>query len=144
MSAMWKGRPHTMKHHCIIIDKNAYYHHYHLGLLDLHLVLHLRLNITRARIVEKTSSRFIVTLIARFMVPTWGPSGADRTQVGPYWPYELCYMGSFSSYVLWDPGFLCAHRMNHSDRGYLLNRHKLDDITAPKGVYPSTGAILIT
>ena len=22
-------------------------------------------------------------LIARFMVPTWGPSGADRTQVGP-------------------------------------------------------------
>ena len=24
-----------------------------------------------------------VTLIARFMGPTWGPSGADRTQVGP-------------------------------------------------------------
>ena len=23
------------------------------------------------------------TLIARFMGPTWGPSGADRTQVGP-------------------------------------------------------------
>ena len=22
-------------------------------------------------------------LIARFMGPTWGPSGADRTQVGP-------------------------------------------------------------
>ena len=28
-------------------------------------------------------------LIARFMRPTWGPSGADRTQVGPYWPHEL-------------------------------------------------------
>ena len=25
----------------------------------------------------------ICTLIARFMGPTWGPSGADRTQVGP-------------------------------------------------------------
>ena len=24
-----------------------------------------------------------ITLIARFMGPTWGPSGADRTQVGP-------------------------------------------------------------
>ena len=26
---------------------------------------------------------FLHTLIARFMGPTWGPSGADRTQVGP-------------------------------------------------------------
>ena len=25
----------------------------------------------------------IISLIARFMGPTWGPSGADRTQVGP-------------------------------------------------------------
>ena len=38
---------------------------------------------------------FITSLIARFMGPTWGPSGADRTQVGPidlaiwdaYWKY---------------------------------------------------------
>ena len=27
----------------------------------------------------------IVPLIARFMWPTWGPPGADRTQVGPRW-----------------------------------------------------------
>ena len=27
--------------------------------------------------------RDITSLIARFMGPTWGPSGADRTQVGP-------------------------------------------------------------
>ena len=27
--------------------------------------------------------RWSHTLIARFMGPTWGPSGADRTQVGP-------------------------------------------------------------
>ena len=30
--------------------------------------------------MEKES---VHTLIARFMWPTWGPSGADRTQVGP-------------------------------------------------------------
>ena len=32
----------------------------------------------------------IITLIARFMGSTWGPSGADRTQVGPMlapWTY---------------------------------------------------------
>ena len=28
-------------------------------------------------------SQSLTTLIARFMGPTWGPSGADRTQVGP-------------------------------------------------------------
>ena len=33
-------------------------------------------------------------LIARFMGPTWGPSGADRTQVGPMLAHELCYLGS--------------------------------------------------
>ena len=27
--------------------------------------------------------RCVNTLIARFMGPTWGPSGADKTQVGP-------------------------------------------------------------
>ena len=37
---------------------------------------------------------WVGTLIARFMGPTWGPSGADRTQVGPCWPHKLCYLGS--------------------------------------------------
>ena len=36
---------------------------------------------------------FGTTLIARSMGPTWGPSGANRTQVGPWWPHELCYLG---------------------------------------------------
>ena len=32
------------------------------------------------------------TLMARFMGPTWGPSGADRTQVGPMSaPWTLLY-----------------------------------------------------
>ena len=30
-----------------------------------------------------SSGNALVPLIARFMGPTWGPSGADRTQVGP-------------------------------------------------------------
>ena len=30
-----------------------------------------------------TIRRYVNTLIARFMGPTWGPSGADMTQVGP-------------------------------------------------------------
>ena len=32
------------------------------------------------------------TLIVRFMWPTPGPSGADRTQVGPMLAHELCYL----------------------------------------------------
>ena len=62
----------------------------------------------------------VLSLVARFMGPTWGPSGADRTQMGPLlapwtllsglfchgahlgrtgprwapcWPHELCYLG---------------------------------------------------
>ena len=34
----------------------------------------------------------IPSLIAWFMGPALGPSGADRTQV-PCWPNELCYLG---------------------------------------------------
>ena len=30
--------------------------------------------------------------IARFVGPTWGPSGDDRTQVRPCWPHEPCYL----------------------------------------------------
>ena len=32
------------------------------------------------------------TLIARFMGPTWSPSGAERW--APCWPHEFCYMGN--------------------------------------------------
>ena len=32
------------------------------------------------------------TLIARFMGPKWGPSGADRW--APCWPHGLCYLGN--------------------------------------------------
>ena len=39
-------------------------------------------------------------LIARFMGPTWGPSGADRTQVGPMLAPELCYLGDYTGFTL--------------------------------------------
>ena len=36
--------------------------------------------------------RVLLTLITRFTGPTWGPSGADRTQVGPMVaPWTLLY-----------------------------------------------------
>ena len=41
-----------------------------------------------------------LTLTARFMGPTRGPSGADRTQVGPCWPHEFCYLGTFMNYFV--------------------------------------------
>ena len=37
----------------------------------------------------------VTTLIARFMGPTWGSSGADRTQVGPMLAAWTCYLGIY-------------------------------------------------
>ena len=37
-----------------------------------------------------------VSPISRFMGPTWGPSGANRNQMGPCWPHEPCHLGSRS------------------------------------------------
>ena len=72
------------------------------------------------------TTSLILTLIARFMGPTWGPSGADRTQVGPmlaprtllsekatdvlnhwYWPHRINQ--SFSSRR---KDFNCLHHLN--------------------------------
>ena len=38
-------------------------------------------------------ARPITPLIAWFMGPTLGLSGADRTHVAPCWPHEPCYLG---------------------------------------------------
>ena len=42
-----------------------------------HLVIHI------IWWIVKSENMGILTLIARFMGPTWGPSGADKTHVGP-------------------------------------------------------------
>ena len=58
------------------------------------------------------SYAFLTTLIARFMGPTWGPSGADRTQVGPMLaPWSLL------------SGFMTV--MSHECHG-VSNHRKLD------------------
>ena len=54
----------------------------------------------------------LTPLIARFIGPTWGPSGADRTQVAPYWPREFCYLG----HNMWDTDF-------EQERGEELRQH---------------------
>ena len=40
-----------------------------------------------------------IFLIARFKGPTWGPPGADRTQVGPCWPHERWCLGCYPRYL---------------------------------------------
>ena len=47
------------------------------------------------RVSIKWQYQGTTTPIAKFMGPTWGPSGADRTQVGPCWPNESCYLGKY-------------------------------------------------
>ena len=46
--------------------------------------------------------------MARFLGPTWGPSGADRTQVAPCWPHELCYLGCFIIQTQTTDASLCS------------------------------------
>ena len=41
------------------------------------------------------SHHMCTSLIARFMGPKWGPSGADRTQVGPMLSPWICYLECF-------------------------------------------------
>ena len=69
------------------------------------------------------STLSLATLIARFMGPTWGPSGADRTQVGSM--LAPCYLNTVAEYNdLWlsvtfsltsgfiiFPGFIVADRV---------------------------------
>ena len=65
---VWLTKPYNFN--CLLIRKS----HHCDCLFVTQLLWPLRMNL------EEIS---IQTLIARFMGPTWGPSGADRTQVGP-------------------------------------------------------------
>ena len=44
---------------------------------------------------------YISSLIARLMGTTWGPSGADRTQVGPMLAPSNCYLGLVGKYSIY-------------------------------------------
>ena len=53
------------------------------------------------------------SLMARFMVPTWDPSGADRTQVGPMlapWPMLSGIQFTLCSVLLW---FITVYDVPH-------------------------------
>ena len=61
-------------------------------------------------------------LIARFMGPTWGPSGADRTQVGPMLaPWNLQYILLLLCLVLWwvHHRHPHPHHHHHHHHGFL-------------------------
>ena len=52
----------------------------------IHASLHRMLpNQPTPPLVMKTQITFATSLDSKFMGPTWGPPGADRTKVGPMW-----------------------------------------------------------
>ena len=58
----------------------------------------------------------VTTLIARFVGPSWGSSGADRWSL--CWPHELCYLGSHFLKQCWldcntPYGIRRAQQINH-------------------------------
>ena len=66
----------------------------------------------------------IITLRARFMGPVWGPSGADRTQMAPCWPHELCYRGSYLLFFFFSISFpLIKIQEQVWDKNKLWNMH---------------------
>ena len=84
--------------------------HHHLGtnqlLEHIKYTCALHHHVNGSDIVEEmlgqkstTDPFWSTSLIARFMGSTWGPSGADRTQMGPMWAHEICYLGSPELYM---------------------------------------------
>ena len=43
--------------------------------------------------IHKFLEKYMMSLIATFMGPTWGPPGSCRPQMGPILPHEPCYQG---------------------------------------------------
>ena len=58
------------------------------------------------------SLQTLLTLIARFMGPTWGPPGADRTQVVPMLAPWTLLSGYWSDFFQWNHGGSDANIFN--------------------------------
>ena len=71
----------------------------------------------------------VLSLIARFMGPTWGPSGADRTQVGPMLAPWTLLSGMFYS-MLSGHSFPYCEAICSKDRTYIGSRNSLIHCTA--------------
>ena len=63
----------------------------------------------------------ITSLIARFMGPTWGPSGADRTQVGPKLAPWTLPSGMFCGIVMLKPQCICSSTWKHISTKHHFN-----------------------
>ena len=61
--------------------------------------------------IRQTASNISTSLIATFMGPTWGPSGADRTQVGPMLAPWTLLSGMFGSETMTNYVFYQASRI---------------------------------
>ena len=71
--------------------------------------------------IQNRRTLAIFTLIARFIGPTWGPPGADRTDRAPCWPTQPCYLGislsrsaqlgltASGTKVVWNPACILFH-----------------------------------
>ena len=53
----------------------------------------------------------VLSLIARSLGPTWGPSGADRTQVGPMLAPGTLLSGKFIRFI----GLFCSQRNQRAE-----------------------------
>ena len=64
-----------------------YINKYTVNIGDMNLVItvpaHDKARPSAGTVMNTKLEYFLPTLLARFMGPTWGPPGADRTQVGP-------------------------------------------------------------
>ena len=85
-------------------------------------------NVKHKSNVELIDTPFL-TLIARFMGPTWGPSGADRPQVGPMLaPWTLLSghsQGGATEHLSWSFQRISINvkiRLNHINIHALLHR----------------------
>ena len=68
------------------------------------------------------------TLMARFMRPTWGPSGPTGPKWVPCWPHEPCYQGRLSQWVL--------TKMAHILKCIFVNKKHLVSIQIPLNFVP--------
>ena len=81
--------PLSQRQRCIGTGPSAITHYYqsadplHSGKHNIHIDVYSRILHIACRCSPMKALN--VTLIARFMGPTWGPPGAERNQVGPRW-----------------------------------------------------------
>ena len=96
---------------------------------DARVILRATVDVSQLKLFEAqhtyvwtcTSSircKWITSLIARFMGPTCGPSGADRTQVGPMLALWTLLSGIVYIHIVYDT--LCDQSYNDSEISHII------------------------